>query len=121
MAEQEGLFDEETVKALKEIFSTFKRKVVDYLIILGNVDPPEGETPLPHEHEHEHEHLMHGIKDCPTCGEAVLLAKELMRVSEGRLEFKNPSHDIVFPSSHSSDHSTIPLPHIPDPQLFHHH
>ncbi len=89
MAEHRGLFDEETVKALKEIFSGFPRKVVDYLIVLGEIDPPpEGETPLPHEHEHMHEHLMHGIRDCPTCGEAVLLAKELMRVSDGKLEFR---------------------------------
>ncbi len=79
---QVSLFDEETIKALKEIFRSFPRKVIDYLVVISEDDPPE-ETPLP-----PHEHALHGIKDCPTCGEAKTLAKELMKVSEGKLEFR---------------------------------
>lgn len=78
MTMRSSLFDEETVNALKEIFNNFPKKVVDYLII--------DKTEAQHVHEHHHHEQGHSHR-CPTCGEALLLAKELMRVSDGKLEF----------------------------------
>ncbi|ADI31754.1 thioredoxin family protein [Staphylothermus hellenicus] len=97
------LFDEETKQALKEIFQQFQRKIVDYLVVEEGsesasdpdpdpdpIDPPDDPsedenkqtaTPIqPHPHVHHH--------GCPTCGEAKMLAKALMEVSDGKLEFK---------------------------------
>ncbi|MET1160110.1 MAG: thioredoxin family protein [Thermoprotei archaeon] len=56
------LFDEETKNALRKIFTGFKRSLVDVLVL----------SPT----------------DCPTCGEAEHLARELMKISNGALEFK---------------------------------
>ncbi len=95
MSEGEGLFDQETAQALKEIFSSFPRKVVDYLVVDNSDDPP-GDPPEEleehHHHEHEeatefHHHHHHHVEGCPTCKEAKTLAKELMKVSGGKLEF----------------------------------
>ena len=57
------LFDEETEKALREIFEKLPRKLNDYLVITSN--PSE----------------------CATCSEAVHLAKELMRITGDKLVF----------------------------------
>ncbi len=59
-----SLFDRETESALRNIFSSFKRKVVDYLITA----PPN-------------------IK-CETCSDAVRLARELESISSGMLEIR---------------------------------
>ncbi|WP_440059308.1 thioredoxin family protein [Thermogladius sp. 4427co] len=92
MSVQSQLFDEETVNALKEIFRSFKKNVNDYLVI----DSFENLGKHEHEHEHEHEHHHHHIhfsltmkppEECPTCNEAVMLAQELSKVSEGVLNF----------------------------------
>ncbi|MEZ0393753.1 MAG: thioredoxin family protein [Desulfurococcaceae archaeon] len=90
------LFDEETESALRDIFRGFKGKVVDRLVVeTGNPRPVlEGEVeeaPIEveeeiEEHGHAHTHI-HRHGECPTCEEAVELARELMRVSEGKLEF----------------------------------
>lgn len=59
-----NLFDRETENALRNIFSSFKRKVVDYLI----TTPPNTR--------------------CETCDDAVRLAKELEGISNGVLEVR---------------------------------
>ncbi|ABN69308.1 glutaredoxin-like protein [Staphylothermus marinus F1] len=87
------LFDEETKQALKQIFQQFQRKVVDYLVVEkgseSNPDPndpdDEHEHTATHIHPHPHVHHHHG---CPTCGEAEILAKALMELADGKLEFK---------------------------------
>ncbi len=97
MSQQEGLFDPETEQALREIFNSFPRKLVDYLVVDDKDDPPE-DPPEEHHHEHHHHgeeeltefhpHHHHHVEGCPTCSEAKALARELMRVSNGKLEFK---------------------------------
>ena len=57
------LFDEETENTLREIFEKLPRELADYLIVSNN--PSE----------------------CGTCGEAVHLAKELMRITNSKLKF----------------------------------
>jgi len=57
------LFDEDTEKALREIFESFPRSVEDYLVVSKN--PAE----------------------CSTCGEALTLAGELARIAGGKLKF----------------------------------
>ncbi|AFK51291.1 glutaredoxin-like protein [Thermogladius calderae 1633] len=89
------LFDEETEQALKEIFKTFSRPVKDYLVVLSLKEAMEHT----HEHEHEHEHHHHHhhahfslkpavVEECPTCGEAWMLATELSKISNGALSFE---------------------------------
>jgi thiol-disulfide isomerase/thioredoxin len=98
------LFDEETKEALKQIFSEFKRKVVDYLVV-DNPDDPPGDPPddppdedvEEHHHHHEEgagttvtplEHVHRHVEGCPTCGEAKMLANALMSLANGKLEFR---------------------------------
>ncbi len=59
-----AMFDEDTVNALREIFNGFKREVIDYLVIVKDMNI------------------------CPTCGEAEHLANELMKIAGGKLRFE---------------------------------
>lgn len=63
------LFDEETTEELRKIFSSFKRPLKDILIIDSVGDPDT-------------------TGKCRTCSEAKLLAEELQRVSDGKLQFE---------------------------------
>ena len=78
-----GLFDEETIQALKQLFSSFKKELNDYLVVddLEKLSEQEIST---HHHHHIHAHR----EGCPTCAEAKLLAEELSKISEGKLRFK---------------------------------
>ncbi len=92
MASQ-ALFDEETIQALKEVFSKFPKELVDLLIVESENDPPSDPHEGTHSQQYEHgEHTpLHHIpqeRRCPTCNEAKVLAEELMKVSEGKLKFK---------------------------------
>ncbi len=77
-----GLFDEETIQALKQLFGSFKKELNDYLVVDDLEKLSEQEISTHHHHIHAHR------KGCPTCGEAKLLAEELSKISEGKLRFK---------------------------------
>jgi thiol-disulfide isomerase/thioredoxin len=106
LSQDEGLFDKETVEALREIFTGFPRKLVDILVVEEStdpgdpdpIDPPgeeapqhdnQGKTQPPPDSELTEVHLEHReVKGCPTCGEAKMLAEELTKVAGGKLEFR---------------------------------
>ncbi|MEM1808485.1 MAG: thioredoxin family protein [Thermosphaera sp.] len=69
-----ALFDPDTEAELKNIFFKWPRGLKDVLII---DEDKHGEH---HSHENPLDH-------CHTCGEAVTLAQELSRISEGKLGF----------------------------------
>jgi Thiol-disulfide isomerase and thioredoxins len=69
-----GLFDQETESELKNIFSKWPRSLKDILII------DEDKRGGAHSHENPLDH-------CHTCEDAVVLARELTRISEGKLGF----------------------------------
>ncbi len=77
-----GLFDEETIQALKQLFGSFKKELNDYLVVDDLEKLSKQETSTHHHHIHPHH------EGCPTCGEAKLLAEELSKISEGKLRFK---------------------------------
>jgi len=77
-----GLFDEETIQALKQLFSSFKKELNDYLVVDDLEKLSKNEVTIHHHHIHPHH------EGCPTCGEAKLLAEELSKISGGKLRFK---------------------------------
>ncbi len=66
------MFDEETAAALKQILGGMPRKVTDYLVVA----------------DHVYKTCLGVEAHCHSCDEAVALAKELERLSGGKLEFK---------------------------------
>ncbi len=76
-----GLFDEETIQALKQLFNSFKRELNDYLVV-DDLEKLSEQEISSHHHIHAHR------EGCPTCGEAKLLAEELSKISEGKLRFR---------------------------------
>jgi len=59
-----NIFDKETAEALKQLFSSFPRRVVDHLIISS------------------------ANEECQTCKDALELANALMEISDGKLEVR---------------------------------
>ena len=64
-----ALFDQETVEELKRIFASLRRSIRDVLIV-DSLEKPGT------------------VLHCHSCPEAIQLAKELSRVSEGKLTFE---------------------------------
>ncbi|ADV64688.1 thioredoxin family protein [Desulfurococcus mucosus] len=77
-----GLFDPETEEELRKIFQSITRELNDVLVVSRDEESHvHGED----EDEHHHHHHHHG--GCPTCGEAKMLAEEIVRISGGRVRF----------------------------------
>jgi len=78
-----GLFDPDTEEELRKIFKSLTRNLHDILVVSNDSEHEHHEDEEHEEHHHHHHHE----GECPTCGEAKLLAEEIMRISEGRINF----------------------------------